>query len=82
MSVAEPTFYEEWNELRLNGRLEVACEPNSGERTISELMDHLVPLVIDIPKMYWMIPSRSILMWILRAHAAETELQHRDSRVV
>ena len=61
---------------RLNGGLEVACEPNSGEGTKSKLMDHLVPLVIDVPKIYWMISSRSVPKWILRARATETEVKH------
>ena len=50
-------------------------------------MDDPVPLVIDVPEMYWMISSRLIPMWALHVRASEIEVTgldevHRDSRVV
>jgi len=47
---------------RLNGRLEVACEPNSRVGTESKLVDDPVPLAIKVAKMYWMVSSGSVLV--------------------
>jgi len=45
------------NSSRLRGRLEVGCEPNCGIGAESKLINHLIPLAIDIPEVYWMISS-------------------------
>ena len=72
------------DDARLNGRLEVACEPNSRVGAKSKLMDDPVPLAKEVPNMYWMISSRLIPMWTLYVRATEMEVgrqegDHRDS---
>jgi len=67
--------------------LEVACEPNGGVGTESKLVDHSVPLAIDIPEVYRMVSSGSIPMWALHIRASEIEVEgcegdHRGSQVV
>ena len=71
----------------MNGRLEVACKPNSRVGAISQFVDDSVPLVIEVAKMYWMVSSRSVLMWTLHFLDSEIEVPgreggHQDSRVV
>jgi len=67
---------------RLNGRLEVACEPNSRAEAKSQFVDDPVPLVIEVAKMYWMVSSRSVPTWILHCWDREIEFDggHRGSQ--
>jgi len=67
--------------------LEVACEPNSRIGTKSKLVDHPVPLTIDVPEVYWMVSSRAISMWTLHIRACEVKVKgckrfHRDFGMV
>ena len=55
--------------------MEVACEPNGGIGTESKLMDHPVPLAIDIPKVYGMISSKLISMWTLHIWTSEVKVK-------
>ena len=54
------------NGSRSFGNEEVACEPDSGMDTISKLVDHPVPLKIDVSDMHRVIPSRYISIRSLR----------------
>ena len=59
--------------------MEVAREPNSGVSTKPKLMNHPVPLGIDVPEMYWMVSSRSIPVRTLHIWAGEIEVKGRES---
>ena len=63
------------NNSRLGGRLEVVCEPNGGIGAESKLVDHPVPLTIDIPKVYGMVSSRLISMRTLHVWAREVKVK-------
>ena len=54
------------NGLRSFGRKEVACEPDSGIDTISKLVNHSVPLKIDVSDVHRVVPSRYISSRSLR----------------
>jgi len=54
--------------------LEVAGEPNSGIGAESELIDHPVPLAVDVPKVHWMVSSRPIHDWTLHTWASEVKV--------
>jgi len=60
------------------GLLEVACEPNGGIGTKSKFVDHPVPLVIDVAKMYWVISSRPISVRVLQTWASEVKVTRRE----
>ena len=75
------------DDSRLSGRFEVACEPNGGIGTESKLVDHPVPLAIDVPEMDWVVSSGSISMWALHVWASEVKVEscegfHWDSGMV
>jgi hypothetical protein len=63
------------NDLRLSGGFEVACEPDSGIGTKPKFMNHPVPLVINIPEVYWVVPSRPISVWTLQSGSGEVEIK-------
>ena len=54
--------------------MEVACEPNSGVDSESKLVDHPVPLAIDVPEVDWMVSSRLISVWTFHIRAGEVEV--------
>jgi hypothetical protein len=66
------------NGLRSIGNREVACEPDGGMGTISELMKYPVPLTIDVSDVYWVIPSRSISIRTLQTRASKVEVADRE----
>ena len=64
-----------WDDSRPGERLEIACEPNfGGIGTKSKFMDHLVPLVIDLPEVYRVVSSRFREMRTLCIRATEVEV--------
>ena len=70
---------------RLRSRLEVACEPNCGVAAKSKLIDHPVPLAINVSKVYWVVSSRSILIWTLQVWARAVKVKgglHQGSEMV
>ena len=67
--------------------MEVACEPNGRVGTESELVDHPVPLAIDIPEVYRMVSARLVSTWTLYVRVIEGTVEgceefHRDSGMV
>ena len=46
----------------------------------SKLIDHLVPAVIDVPKVYRMISSRSVAVWTLQTRASRVKVKGREHR--
>ena len=48
------------NDSRLGRRSEVAGKPNSGVEAEPKLVDHPVPLVVNVPEMYRMVSSKLI----------------------
>ena len=81
----EPKFMV--NDSRLNSRLEIAREPNSGVDTEPKLVDYPVPLMINVPEMYRMVSSKSIPTWTFHSVPNEVKVPRRggfhwDSRMV
>ena len=59
------------NDLRSFGGREVACEPDGGMRTTSELMKYPILLAIDVSDVYWVTPPGRYLAWLSRPGPAE-----------
>ena len=62
------------DDLRLSRRLEIACEPDGGIGTKPKFMDHSVPLVIDVPKVHRVVPSRLVPVRTLHVRTSEVEV--------
>ena len=66
------------NDVRSFGRKEVACEPDGGISTISELVKYSVSLVVDVSDVYWVIPSRPITVRTLQIRESEVKVVRRQ----
>ena len=66
------------NDVRSFCSKEVACEPDGGISTISELVKYSVSLVVDVSDVYWVIPSRPITVRTLQIRESEVKVVRRQ----
>jgi hypothetical protein len=55
--------------------MEVACKPDSGIGAKPKLVDHPVPLVIDVTKVHRVVSPWSISVWAFHFWASEIKVE-------
>ena len=74
MTNSRETIHDDDNS-RPSGRLKVTGELNSRVAAESKLMDHPVPLAVQVPEMYRMVSSRSVSTRTLQLRASGVKVK-------